>query len=129
MFKLQLCQQICYDSSASNCTVYNYYDMNHVESPGLCVLLKSCDQVVSTTCEGCHLGPRACAKQGGQCGFAMWSTSMSGVVMETSNSRLRLMSGEPGCSREVVRQNNKYEIRKLAKIDRHEEFVAADFYM
>jgi len=97
----KLCQQICYDSSASNCTVYNYYDMNHVESPGLCVLLKSCDQVVSTTCEGCHLGPRACAKQGGQCGFAMWSTSMSGVVMETSNSRLRLMSGEPGCSREV----------------------------
>ena len=75
----QLCRQICYDSSQFNvtsnstiarCEFYNHYSTSHPSSPGLCVLMKSCDTLVALTTsdQGCRLGPRKCSQPGEECG-------------------------------------------------------------
>ena len=72
------------------------------------MLLKSCDNLVavapSSSCAGCHLGPRACAFRNettqGPCQLAIWSTD-TGDMMTTTNTTVRMISGEPGCKREV----------------------------
>lgn len=70
----QLCRQICYDSSQFNvtsnrCEFYNHYSTSHPSSPGLCVLMKSCDTLVALTTsdQGCRLGPRKCSVSGEEC--------------------------------------------------------------
>ena len=73
----QLCRQICYDSAQFNstpivrCEYYNHYSTSHPTSPGLCVLMKSCDTLVplTTSSQGCRLGPRKCSIPGEECGY------------------------------------------------------------
>ena len=75
----QLCRQICYDSSQfdvttnstiARCEFYNHYSTSHPSSPGLCILMKSCDTLVALTTsdQGCRLGPRKCSLPGENCG-------------------------------------------------------------
>ena len=98
------CRTICENYTNKTCQYYNYYDIDHVHSPQLCVLLTSCSALVQDTCAGCHLGPTTCSGVGDTCQLALWSVSgeESLVVTDNTTTRVRMMSGEPGCTREVT---------------------------
>ena len=98
----QACKTLCYDTR--NCSSYNYYDAGHPSSPGLCVLLSHCSALVAGQCQGCHLGPPRCSSEGERCHLAVWSSSLTSSLVLTSTSSTTtatLLSGEPGCTREV----------------------------
>ena len=102
LYSEQACKTICYDTR--NCSSYNYYDASHPSSPGLCVLLSDCRALVPGQCQGCHLGPDRCGREGARCGLAVWSSSHTSSLVVTSTSTsttTTLLSGEPGCTREV----------------------------
>ena len=102
LYSEQACKTICYDTR--NCTSYNYYDADHPSSPGLCVLLSHCSTLVPGQCQNCHLGPDRCSSEGARCRLALWSTSHTSslvVTSTTSTTTATLLSGEPGCTREV----------------------------
>ena len=102
LYSEQACKTICYDTR--NCSTYNYYDPGHPSSPGLCVLLSHCSTLVPGPCQNCHLGPDRCSREGGRCRLALWSASHTSslVVSDTiSTTTATLLSGEPGCTREV----------------------------
>ena len=102
VYSEQACKTICYDTR--NCSSYNYYDTGHPSSPGLCVLLSHCSALVPGKCDGCHVGPDRCSSEPGtRCRLAVWDSFTSSLVVTStaSTTSTSLLSGEPGCTREV----------------------------
>ena len=103
----QLCRQICFDSSEidvdtnsilSRCEFYNHYSTSHPSSPGLCVLMKSCDTLVAltTSSQGCRLGPRKCSLTGEECRFGNKILSIYGCTMYIVKKRQCNINFQPG---------------------------------
>lgn len=92
------CAKQCQDND--QCSVYTYYSSTHPADPNLCILLSKCGRVWPELCQDCSSGPQACY-QSDSCGFAVWQ-GMDDMMVIKENTTLHLLSGERGCSVEVM---------------------------